>query len=371
MISPHLRYWLAALYLPGIGPRRLLRWLTYFNDIEALFSASVTEWQAAGLTPKQIEAFQQPNWKAVDRDLAWAEQEQHHLMVWGEEDYPQLLQEIPDPPLVLFIRGNRAALAQTQLAIVGSRHPSPAGLSNAEQFAYYLSQAGFAITSGLALGIDGAGHRGALNAHGVTIAVSGTGLNHLYPRSNQKLAEEIIANHGAVLSEFPLDTAPQAMNFPRRNRIISGLSVGVLVIEAAMKSGSLITARHALEQNREVFAIPGSIHQPLARGCHYLIRQGAKLVETYQDVMEELAGFVPRAQVVSLSKPDVKSSAEAIQPEYRSIIDQIGREITPIDMIILRSGLTRGEVSSILLKLELHGYIQAVMGGYVRATTNE
>ena len=182
----------------------------------------------------------------------------------ADDDYPSLLKEIADPPLVLYVRGNKAALKQTQLAMVGSRHATPTGLQNAEQFAYSLASAGIAVTSGLALGIDGASHRGALAAGGVTIGVAGTGLYHSYPRSHSKLLEEIMSRQGAVISEFPLPIGPQAYHFPRRNRIIGGLSVGVLVVEAALKSGSLITARHAIEHGREVFAIPGSIHHPLS-----------------------------------------------------------------------------------------------------------
>lgn len=371
MNSRFLRYWLAAMYLPEIGPRRMKRWLLQFESIESFFLAKDEALHAANLTLKQIAAVRQPDWKSVDRDLIWAEDANHHLITLADDDYPALLKEIPDPPLVLFVKGNKSLLKAMQLAMVGSRHASRSGLETAEQFAYHLAQSGLVITSGLALGIDGASHRGALNANGGTIGVAGTGLNQLYPPANRKLAAEMIERNGAVISEFPLNTPPRAQHFPRRNRIISGLSVGVLVVEAALKSGSMITVKHALEQGREVFAIPGAIHNPLARGCHHLIRQGATLVETAKDIMDELGAF---ERFLQSEKEQPKSVvAESIfppRPEGWQLIEHIGHEITPIDMIILRSGLTAGEVSSILLKLELHGYIQSVTGGYIRATPN-
>jgi DNA processing protein len=326
MTRTRSHYWQAALYLPGIGPRRLLQWLEHFGDIEILFQAPKEAWLQAGLTFKQIEALSQPDWQAVETDLRWAEAENHYLVTLEDAAYPSHLKEIPDPPLVLFVKGDLGLLSEPQLAMVGSRHATPAGLQNAEQFAYHLAKAGMVITSGLAMGVDAACHRGALNAKGLTVGVAGTGLNYLYPSANKKLAEEMLAHGGAVISEFPLSTPPHAMNFPRRNRIISGLSVGVLVIEAALKSGSLITARHALEQNREVFAIPGSIHHPLARGCHHLIRQGAKLVETAQDVLEELGMF-------RSAFPKQSSLEQAVDAKFRPVFDQVGCEISPIDLI--------------------------------------
>ena len=366
----HLPYWLAALYLPGIGPRKLTRWLEHFQDVEQLFLASSETLQALGLPAQAIYALQHPNWKSVEQDLAWARDAHHHLITLGDVHYPGLLKEITDPPLVLYIRGNKAVLTNVQLAMVGSRHATPSGVKNAEQFAYALAEAGFTVTSGLALGIDGASHRGALAANGITIGVAGTGLHHTYPPSHRSLVEEIIRQEGAVISEFPLSTPPKAMNFPRRNRIIGGLSLGVIVVEAALKSGSLITARHALEQGREVFAIPGSIHHPLARGCHHLIRQGAKLVETATDILDELG-----AHTATMLKRKKKTRVEGranltdLSADCQHILDQIGYEITPMDMIILRSGLTAGGVSSILLTLELSGYIQSIPGGYVRMAT--
>lgn len=395
MTPPHLPYWLAATYLPGVGPRTFMRWLEQFSDIEKLFHAAHEELQVAGLSPQQIQSMQNPDWKSVEKDLEWAQVDNQHLISPEDDAYPRLLKEIHDPPLVLYVRGNKTVLSALQLAVVGSRNATSSGLKDAWQFAHCLAERGFAITSGLALGIDGAAHRGALSGKGITIGVMGTGLNHIYPLSHGLLAEEMISNQGAVISEFSLNTPPQATNFPRRNRVISGLSVGVLVVEAALKSGSLITARHSLEQGREVFAIPGSIHNPLIRGCHHLIRQGAKLVETAGDILEELGALRAAGGAVSQSKFTTVSAGAAekgrfslseaaarfvnfpginfpdnLAPEFRSLLEQIEYEITPIDMIILRSGLTAGEVSSILLSLELHGYIQSVPGGYVRTVAN-
>lgn len=364
MHSPHLPFWLAAVHLPETGPRTVLRWLEHFTDIQALFAAHPDERRAAGIPARHDNDLRQPDWESVEADLDWAALPSQHLICFDDAAYPPLLREIHDPPLVLYVRGNREALAHPQVAIVGSRHASYAGLEHAERFAYSLAEAGLTITSGLALGVDGAAHNGVLNVPGETIAVMGTGMRHIYPHVHRPLADKIVDHDGALVTEFPLAMPPHAHHFPRRNRIIGGLSMGVLVVEAALKSGSLITARHAMEQGREVFAIPGSIHHPLARGCHHLIRQGAKLVETAQDVLEELRGFcaVKPARQVSQTAITVDLS-----PEDRCVYEQIGYELSSIDMIILHSGLTAGEVSSILLSLELRGFIQAVPGGYTRA----
>lgn len=364
----HLPYWLAALYLPGIGPRKLLRWIEHFTDVRAFFLAQTEEWQALGMTAKEIAAVKQPDWRAVERDLAWAQQDNCHVVAFDEVNYPYRLKEISSPPLVLFMRGNKTILNDIQLAIVGSRHATPTGLKNANEFAYQLAELGIVITSGLALGIDGASHRGALAAKGRTIGVAGTGLDFIYPSAHQALYKEIIEKDGAILSEFPLATKAHPKNFPRRNRIIGGLSIGTLVVEAALKSGSLITARFALEQGREVFAIPGSIHHPLAKGCHYLIKEGAKLVETAADILQELSANLTVAttpqKAACLPKPPGLSEACC------KLLEQIGCDITPNDVILLRSGLTTGEVSSILLTLELNGYILSVPGGYVRVVAD-
>lgn len=359
-LSPaNIPYWLAAIRAEGIGPLRFRRCIDQFGELKKVFSASHADLQALGFSEREIRSLKNPDWRRIEKDISWCETHNCQLIALDDERYPSILKEIVDAPLLLFVRGNVELLLQPQLALVGTRNPTNTGRALAEQFASRLSQVGFVITSGLALGIDGACHRGALSAGGKTIAVCGTGLSHTYPRSHYRLAEEIIAK-GAVISEFPPDTPPKAKYFPMRNRIISGLSLGVLVIEAALKSGSLITARLAAEQGREVFALPGSIHNPLARGCHHLIQQGAKLVEMAEDILEELGTF----KTVDIPKKSQKNLN--LQDLQKVVLEKIGYEITTLDVIIMQSGLTSGEVSSILLALELEGYITHEPGGYVR-----
>jgi DNA processing protein len=354
--------WLTLTQLPGVGQRRQLDLLQAFGSIEALFAAP----------PFQLERYLPDNRDAVraivdgldgaarDRALVWLATPRHHLVTWADDDYPRLLREIADPPLALYVVGDRAVLARPQIAIVGSRNCSPAGRENAQLFARTLAHAGLAITSGLALGIDGAAHKGALDGGGVTIAVTGTGLDRVYPARHRDLAHAI-AQRGALISEFPLGTSPRPENFPIRNRLISGLSLGTLVVEAALQSGSLITARLALEQGREVFAIPGSIHSPLARGCHALIRQGAKLVETAADVLEELG---PLARVALSDAPELTgASGVELSADAALLLECLGYDTLSIDTIIERSGLTADAVSSMLLQLELQGLVAAVAGG--------
>lgn len=358
----HLHYWLAALYLKDIGPRTVMQLCQHFTSIEHVFSASAYELLTLGLSASQIQTILHPDWRSVEADLNWLESDHtHHIISLIDEHYPSLLKEIADPPIILYVTGDLSILNTRQIAIVGARNATPTGMNNAENFAHELAKSGFTITSGLALGIDGASHRGAISANGKTVAVLGAGLNHIYPRKHFALAKQISDHFGAVLSEFPLAMRPLAYHFPRRNRVIAGLSVGVIIIEAALKSGSLITARFALENSREVFAIPGSIHHPLARGCHHLIKQGAKLVETADDVLEEF-GFCQY-----LSNPQSPNALPIpLSAAEQHILDKIDFEITSVDMIILQSGLTTSEVSSILLTLEMQGRIQIVSGGYVR-----
>ncbi len=362
--------WLASLHIPDVGQRTMQRLITQCGSIENLFQSDQKTLATLGLNNQQIQAILKPNWHEVERAIRWAEVDNHFIIDKQDKRYPALLKEIPDAPELLFIAGNPDTLSLPQIAIVGARNASPIGLQNAEHFAYYLAQSGFIVTSGLALGIDGASHRGALKAQGVTIAVTGAGLNHLYPKSHYQLAQDIVSKNGALLSEFPLEMPPIASNFPRRNRIISALSLGVLVVEAAVKSGSMITVKFALEQGREVFAIPGSIHHPLARGCHHLIRQGAKLVEEAQHIVEELSSLMRGMQLLPAT-PDPTINKQkfekiTISPEQNAILSLIGYEMTPLDMILCRSGLTASQVSSILLRLELDGYIESIAGGYIR-----
>lgn len=289
--------------------------------------------------------------------MSWLQQQSNSIITFDDPCYPSQLKEIPDPPPVLFVRGNAELLSRPQIAIVGSRNPSSLGLETAFNFAKSLSHCGFVITSGLALGIDAASHEGALNAHGFTIAVAGTGLDRIYPARHKELATRIV-NSGAIISEFPPGTTAKANHFPRRNRIISGLCQGLLVVEAARESGSLITARMALEQNREVFAIPGSIHNPLARGCNALIREGAKLVENCQDILEELSIY---NQQVDNYFPD--NMQTKLDLEEQTLLNLIMFSPTSIDMMVENTGESVEVISSMLLILELHGYIEANPGG--------
>lgn len=363
IIPTHTIYWLAALRLPGIGPVRLRRWLSLFADIKELFSASIPDLQQAGLNQNEISALKNPDWKTAENDYHWLEASNCHLLSFNDPTYPSLLREIHDAPILLFVKGDIHLLSKPQIAMVGSRHPSVTGYETAEQFARELTKSGLVISSGMALGIDAASHKGALMA-GKTIAVMGTGINQVYPASHRKLADEIIAN-GALVSEFPPNEGPRAKNFPLRNRVLSGLSRGVLVVEAAIRSGSLITAQYAVDQGREVFAIPGSIHNPLAKGCHHLLRQGAKLIETARDIIEELGSFVGIEQT-KLSFVLESGRLPQLNVKQCDLLTQIGFETTAVDTIIVRSGLTSSEVSSILLSLELEGYVRTVPGGYIR-----
>ncbi len=357
-----MHYWLAAAHSKHLSLRKLLLLLDYYQgNLTALFESSPEELRTLGLRTRESNAFTHVDWREVEMTLRWAEAADHHLISLDDDRYPPLLKTITDPPLVLYVLGNPRALLQQQIAVVGSRHATHSGLQNAKAFAQQLAAKGLAITSGLARGIDAAAHRGALVANGMTIAVIGSGLKRLYPPDHATLATQIVDMNGALLSEFSLQSHPAPWHFPRRNRLISGLSRGVLVVEAAPKSGSLISARHALEQGRDVYAIPGSIHQPLARGCHDLIKQGAKLVETAEDILVELG-----IHEVEPKKCTIPNASIYLTKDEAHLLAQIEHEITAIDVIISRSGLTAAEVSSILLSLELRELIQSVPGGYVR-----
>ena len=316
----------------------------------------------AGVSSTAAKLLLRPD-SALDPAREWLEQPGNHLLTLVSPEYPPLLREIPDPPVTLFASGHYEFLQLPQLAMVGSRNPTPAGEITAQRFARYFAGRGLAITSGLATGIDAASHSGALDADGITVAVCATGLDLTYPAVNKTLAARI-AERGALISEFPLGSAPRRHHFPRRNRIISGLAVGTLVVEAARRSGSLITARTALEQGREVFAVPGSIHTPMARGCHRLIRGGAKLVETAEDVLEEISGLVG-AQLEQAGEPPEAPpvSEDTLDSDYIRLLDSMGFEPVNQDTLVERSGLTAAEVSSMLLILELRGTVAAGHGG--------
>ena len=297
-----LFYWLALLRVPGIGPATFNQILEQFPNPKILFD-SPDRLQQLNLTPARKKALEQaiqaPDWSAVEQDIQWSEIDGNFIIRLDQNEYPELLKQIHSPPPILYVKGRLDILNDIQLAMVGSRNPSADGRETAWQFAHHLASHHMVITSGMALGIDAQSHYGALAAeNGHSIAVAGTGLDRIYPARHKELAWKL-AEQGAIVSEYPLGTGPLKQNFPQRNRIISALSVGTLVVEAALKSGSLITAYEALEQSREVFAIPGSIHNPLSRGCHQLIKSGAKLVETADDILEELSSLMLASRMPS------------------------------------------------------------------------
>jgi DNA processing protein len=324
---------------------------------EQLFQESYAALKTLGLSERSISFIRNPAWEVIEQDLQWLEHDGNQALTLTDPAYPAQLKEITDPPAILFVQGNAKLLSTAQVAIVGSRNPTAGGVQIAYDFAKTLCQQGFTITSGLAIGIDAASHQGALAAEGHTIAVAGTGLNLVYPACHQQLAAQIAVT-GALVSEFPPGTAPKANHFPRRNRIISGLCQGLLVVEAAKQSGSLISARMALEQNREVFAIPGSIHNPLARGCNALIREGAKLVETTQDILDELVQYYQQDnKLIALPEQSL------LDLEQQKLLNLILYSPTSVDNLVAQTGESVETIASMLLLLELQGYITSAFGG--------
>jgi len=353
---------LGLVRIPGVGPVKIKEMLDTYGDLSELFDPR-------GYC-KVIKAT--IDREGIEKDLKWAEGEGCYIISILDQEYPSLLREVHGAPVVLFVRGNVKLLARPQIAMVGSRNPTHIGREIAVQFAKHFSEVGFTVTSGLAVGIDAASHTGGLMGSAGTVAVLANGLDTIYPASHRKLAHSI-AEKGALVSEFPIGTPPLPAHFPRRNRIISGLSVGTLVVEAAIKSGSLITAKLALDQGREVFAIPGSIHNPLAKGCHALIRQGAKLVEAAEDVIEELGAlvkYVTRSNMGSSRHEYGDKEGVPLSRAQEALLDKIGYDCTSVDSLVERTGLAVGSTSSMLLELELRGCIASVPGGYVRLLTN-
>ncbi len=348
-----LEAWLKLSLIRGLGGEGARRLLREFGSPEAVLAAPANT-LATYVNAEVASAIG----KGIDDEQlaparAWLENANNHIVTLGDSHYPQALLNIPDPPLLLYVKGNCTLLNRNALAIVGSRKATPQGINNAEAFAKSLSNAGLCIISGLAHGIDAAAHQGALSGPGSSIAVVGTGLDRVYPAANRELAH-VLASQGALISEFPLGTPPVASNFPRRNRIISGMSIGCLVVEASIQSGSLITARLAMEQGRDVFAIPGSIHSPQSKGCHALIKQGAKLIETSQDILEELAGLLAAPHAPPEITPQETGS---------DLLELIGYDAVSMDILCLRSGLTVSQLSAMLLTLELEGCIATLPGG--------
>lgn len=356
--DPGLASWLQLTLTPGLGGTAIRAMLRQFGLPHLVLARKSSE-LAAHAAPAVLEALHsQAVRSAVDTALAWVEQPGNALVTLADDTYPRMLLEIPDPPPLLYARGRVELLQRSALAVVGSRNATAQGAANAESFAKALSGAGLTIVSGLALGIDAAAHRGGLAAPGSTIAVLGTGIDVIYPRSNAALAAQI-AERGLLISEFPLGTGALASNFPRRNRLISGLAQGCLVVEAALASGSLITARSATEQGREVFAVPGSIHSPVSKGCHALIKSGAKLVESAEDVLAELGGFRASGFASTMLPDDVARASV----EGAGLLEHMGHDPVDIDALCVRAGMSAEQVSSELLRLELAGRVAALPGG--------
>lgn len=368
----NIESWLELCLVKGVGDESIRRLLVAFGSPAAILSASemALERIVRKSIGKHIKRGAEP--ARISAALNWLRDPANSIVTLAESDYPAQLLNIQDPPPLLYFKGNRDLLTKPALAIVGSRNATPQGLSNAEAFAESASNAGFCIISGMALGIDAAAHAGGLRGSAASMAVVGTGLDIVYPAKNHQLAHKL-AKNGALISELPLGTPAIGRNFPRRNRIISGMSQGCLVVEAALRSGSLITAKQALEQGREVMAIPGSIHSPLSKGCHLLIKEGAKLVENIQDILDELnypashrrqkkndireniAGETMQAQIHQFS---------AVFPsdEGERLLECLGHDVIDIDTLCVRSGLTVESVSAMLLTLELNGYVSCLPG---------
>lgn len=355
-----LRSWLRLAQVPGVGRITAARLLRQFGSASAIFSAGDSP-LLEQLTPAQAVALRAPvsedSARLIDTTLAWRAEPGNDILTLLDPAYPPLLAEIPDAPLLLYIRGRRALLHGPALAMVGSRNASVQGKANALAFARALSEAGLTIVSGLALGIDSAAHEGALPGCGSTVAVIGTGIDRIYPARNAALARRI-AQDGCMVSEYPLGTPPRPEHFPQRNRIISGLAAGVLVIEAAAGSGSLITARMANEQGRDVFALPGSIHAALSKGCHQLIREGAQLVDSVDDILLALS----MAPLVRNAQPAPLAPAAPASP----LLDLLGLEAMHIDAILALGAFTPGELSAELLVLEMAGVVARLPGGMLQ-----
>ena len=364
-----LKAWISLWRVPGVGSKNFQKLLDAFGSPDSVFKTNSEALKQAGLSKKVIENLAKyQSLDAAQADIEWlSTADNHHIITLECTEYPELLKQIDNPPPLLYVHGQLTLLNDPQLAIVGSRNPTQSGISAAYDFSRHLSKVGLCITSGLALGIDGEAHKGALDANAPTIAVIATGIDRVYPAKHRELAHQIVEN-GAIVSEFPIGIQPKAENFPRRNRIISGLSHGTLVVEAALRSGSLITARLAMEQNREVFAIPGSIHNPLARGCHQLIRQGVKLVETAQDILEEMAGVIDLNQKGLEKEERIKKETQEITPAIESNDEQLllrsmGFDPVPIDQLVLHTGFSPEAISSMLLMLELNNKVSSNGGG--------
>lgn len=381
------RDWLILLNAPSFGGASLINTIEAFGGASAVASASARELARHGLSEETVAGITRPDQRTIEHTQQWLAHERHHLLCWDDEDYPVLLRRITGPPAAIYVDGDPGCLWQPQIAVIGSRNPTAGGLEHAHDFASTLARMGMTITSGLASGIDTAAHRAALSVGAQTIAVNGTGLDSIYPASSREVGEQIPLQ-GAMVSELPLGSKALRQHFPSRNRIISGLSLAVLVIEAGLNSGTLITARKAAEQGRDVFALPGSLNNPMAKGCHRLIREGARLVETAADILQELgpvaaelkmeiqqrlnlsdtAGSVPGERAPSPRSPESISPDLLDDSDYSAIWAVLSFDPKPVDSIIEITGLKAREVSSMLLMMELKGMVKkSTNGRFVRA----
>jgi DNA processing protein len=376
-LNENIEDWLILAAARISGPQAM-ELIAYAGSISDLTRASADHLRKAGVSETSAHALRQPDRANIDSAMSWLEEPGQHIVTIDSPDYPQLLLQIPGPPLLVYVNGNPDALHLPALAIVGSRNPTRGGWQNAHDFAAHLGSAGFCILSGLAQGIDTAAHEGALDGNATTVAFLGHGIDRIYPAENRELAYRIVAK-GALVTEYPLGSPPLRENFPARNRLISGCSMGTLVVEAARRSGSLITARLASEQGREVFAIPGSIHNAMSRGCHQLIRQGAKLVESADDIVSELAPIAKHMaeslteQMTENATSHLMQNGKSAEPspilsndrddDYKLLIETLGHDPATADELVEKSGLTIDQVSSMLLILELEGEIEALHGG--------
>ncbi len=356
--------WLRLLHTPGLGPRRVARLLEAFGTPAAALQADARAWAAADVPgAPRCGAALATREAGVEADLAWLERDPRHgILTRDDPEYPPLLAELPDPPPALYLVGDSALLRHAQIAVVGSREATAQGLHHAEHFAHELAEAGLTVTSGLAIGIDGAAHRGAMaTKNGRTLAVVATGPDRVYPPGHRRLAHKI-ADHGLLVALWPVGTPARPGHFPQRNRVISGLALGTLVVEAALRSGSLVTARLAAEQGRSVYAIPGSILSPVSRGCHRLIREGAQLVESPDDILEDLADWLGVASA-SACNTEAPVDAADLDPEHERVLTLMGFDPVAHDELLQRTGLTVEALSSILVLLELNGRVALLSHG--------
>jgi DNA processing protein len=369
-LSDETLAWLTLSRTPGLGAFVLDSALIQAGTAAALVRGGSGSQERAGLSASARGYLRHPA-PAAEAELRWLADPRHHLVPCTDPKYPKLLRGLDDRPIALYAAGNLDALGEPQLAVVGSRNPTRPGSDTAFEFARGLAERGLAIVSGLALGIDTAAHRGALAAQGVTLAVLGSGLDIVYPAVNGDLSESI-RHDGLLVSEFPLGTPPRRANFPRRNRIIAGLAMGILVVEAARGSGSLITARAAQDRGRPVFAVPGSIYNPLSRGCHELIKRGAKLAETTDDILSELnfSAFFGPASGGARGAAEHGADASGMDKDHKILLDALGFDPADLDMLIVRTGFKPEAVSSMMLILELEGHVQAAPGGRYSRVAN-